>query len=341
MGVKMASRPYLFEVHPDQGYSALYLAYADLLSSGEAAEAIGLAVGYELSETVRTDITSDAPIINASVIGPSADDAKRATEAAFAWLANKIEQPLDPQPPVATDPENPEVVLTTPFSTILSVALDESLTTVDGDVFLLVQDAAVDSNEVAIAVAAQAGSIVSTGAILEANGTIILNLETASGEELDRLRLAPDPLPDTAPAYPRLRIEMMEGSVTTSRVSDDEGNTVTTWVLDESQISTEWIPGTPEVDEATTTEQFQVAMLTDNPTALAIGGRRGPLIGLSVLLVGSILILVAVIIADTWRRERDEEQVGTISGRLSTPADTVDVTLEPPVDENLKSDTDS
>ena len=31
-GVKWASRPYLFEVHPDEGYPSLYFSQADLLS---------------------------------------------------------------------------------------------------------------------------------------------------------------------------------------------------------------------------------------------------------------------------------------------------------------------
>ena len=311
--------------------------YADLLSSGEAAEAVGIAVGYELPEAISADVTDNAPIINASVIGPSVDEAKAATFAAFEWLAGKIEQPLDPQPPVEAAPVESDVVLTGRFSSTLSVVIGDGLESVDPDIVMLVRDAG--DGTIAVAVSAQAGSIVTGGAVFEANGSLLLNLETASGDALDQIRLVPDPLPDTAPAYPRLRIDMPDGSIAAERVEDEDGDATTTWSFDPSLITTEWIAGTPDEVVDTETEQFQVAMLTENPTALSIGGRRGPLIGMSVLLVGSILLLVAVIVADTWRRQRDEEQVET--GEIpDTPDEPIDEPTDVPIEVSVESSVD-
>jgi len=286
-------------------------AYADILASGEAAEAIGIAAGYQLEEPVSASVSRDAPIISASVIGPTPDEAKDAARSSFVWLAAKIQQPINAQPPVSRPPVVSEVILDAPFDSAVTVVLDEGLSSVDGDVFIIVDAGA--GKTIAVPIADRAGSTVSGAATLEPSGSIVLNLENADGTPYDLLRLVPEPLPRSATAYPSMEIQLGAQSVAADVIVVDEED-VEVWVFASGDITTEWIPGTPELRrETVTTSQFQIAMLTDEPTALQIGGRRGPLLGFTVLIVGAIALLAAVIVADTWRRDRDAHEISDVN----------------------------
>lgn len=282
------------------------LAYSDLLSSGEAAEAIGKTAGYQLSETVDADVSRDSPIISATVIGPTPDLVRAAAESSFAWLTQKITQPLDSQPPVATVPVTPSVTLNQPFSSSITVLLDQGLKGVDADLLLIVD--APQSQSFVVPIGDRAGTEVVGGAVLEPNGSLGLSLETTGGIEYDALRVVPDPLPRSAVAFPTLDIRIGRNGV--DSVRNENGEIL--WELDSRDIEVEWIPGIAEVPgDPVITQQFQIAMLTDQPSTVQIGGRRGPLLGISALIVGSIGMLAAVVVADTWRRDRDQHEVSS------------------------------
>jgi hypothetical protein len=291
--------------------------YAGLLTTGEAAEVVGDMSGYTLDEPMKASTEQGSGVIVGTVIGPSPELAMAASQNAFVWLAQKIQQPLNAQPEVTiTVPPAPDVSLEGDFVSSLSVAVDPSLASVSPDLFVLVDVGG--SESAAVPVAERAGESVDSTATLEAGGSILLRLETASGIEYDSLRLAPGPLPAAAPAYPTLTVTLGPDAIdeTSEEAVDDNGDPTSenVWVFDSTEIATEWIDGdVPAITEPeTTVRQVQVALITEVPTALQIGGRRGPLLGFAVLIVGLILLLTAVIVADTWRRSRDEADVSSL-----------------------------
>jgi hypothetical protein len=94
-------------------------------------------------------------------------------------------------------------------------------------------------------------------------------------------------------------------------ITDDDGEQ--TWTFRSEAVTSEWIEGAPISQQvAGANQQIQIAMLTSEPSATQIGGHRGPLIGFTVLLVGLIGMLTAVIVADTWQRDRNENEVSAI-----------------------------
>ncbi|MGI9641437.1 MAG: hypothetical protein ACR2N9_01500, partial [Acidimicrobiia bacterium] len=61
---------------------------------------------------------------------------------------------------------------------------------------------------------------------------------------------------------------------------------------------------------ASPTGEVDIAVLTAEIGVASVGGRRGPITAVAALLVGSLLILSAVVVAETWRRAKDQA-VGT------------------------------
>lgn len=295
--------------------------YADLLTTGEAAEAVGEMSGYKLGEAINAGTPRASSVISGTVIGPSEELAIVASQNSFVWLSQKIQQPLDALPAVATTTTvPPSVSLEGPFVSTLSVEVDASLAEVPPDLFVLID--AGQNQPVAIPVAERANNTVEAGAVLEAGGSLQMRIETSDGTPLDSLRLAPGPLPTSAAAYPTLTLTLGPGALHEVEVevpppADGSGGeepiTQLVWVFDSAAISTKWLEGTPEpaVPDAEGT-QLQIAMLTEVPTAQQIGGRKGPLIGFAVFVIGLIMILTSVIIIDSWRRDRDSREVSAV-----------------------------
>jgi len=316
----------LSETETEANLSGSAAQYANLLTTGEAQLAIGEMSGYVLEEALNAGTARNSSIIGGSVIGPSPDLANAAAMNAFIWLAEKIQQPLEAVPTTTTTsttpPPVPRVDLESAFSSTLAVEVDDSLAAVSPDLFVLVDDG--QNQPAAVPVAQRAGDSVTAGATFEAGGSLLLNLEMSDGTRLDILRLAPDPLPKTAAAYPTLIIRLGPGAleevenVNVEQAAIDAGEvSATTWIFNAEAVTTEWIEGTPVVQpvaqpEIAGPQQIQIAMLTEVPTARQIGGRRGPLLAFSVLMVGLILLLTSVIVADTWRRDREERKVTSL-----------------------------
>lgn len=288
---------------PSAELAAAASGYADLLSSAEAADVIGQMSGYKLTEPlITTTGEREVPLITATVSGPTSDQAKSAAVNAFEWLALKIQQPLSPVPAAEPDPvPEASVDLDEPFTSRIAVEVDASLASVPEDILVLVDTGR--GLEMAVPVSKQAGGTVDSAAILEPNASIRLLLDTTDGTRIDTLVLVPEELPTTAPAFPVFAIGLDAGAV---RTVDSGGEAV--WRFDSSEISSNWIPGTPAAEEVLEQpQQYRIALITDEPSSIQTAGRRGPLLGLAVLLIGLIGLLTAVIIADTWHSQRIEQ----------------------------------
>lgn len=280
--------------------------YASLLGSDEAAEWIGEQNGYRLESAVNATTERDSTVIVAQVTGPSPEQATGAALSTFDWLGKRLREPIETagfqSPPTTAAP----VVLDGPFVSFVDVGVDSGLAGVPEDLFLFI-DAGEDS-PIALPLAQSAESIVRTRAVLEPLTTVVFSLATASGEVLDTIRLAPDPTPQLVDAVPELVIGMGDGSVReTSLVTADD--TETAWNLVGSEITIEWREGVvAAAAAASVTTDVDLALLTPVPGFTASGGRRGPIIAVAGLLIGSVLIVTAIIVADTWSRERDARE---------------------------------
>ncbi len=289
--------------------------YADLLSSAEAAVAVGEMAGYTMEETMAASVGGDSTLIVNKVIGPSFDLATAAALDSFEWLGERLQQPLTViGAPTTTLPPS-QIVLSRPFDARFTVEVAQTLGEVATELFVKV---AVDSGEqITIPITQTAGSSIVSRATLSPITTLTMTLETADGTVEDVLRVAPVPPPQIVDAYPSLSLTFEEGAI--GRVTTDD---VPGWAFDEGNVSVEWIEGVVlATPETAAPEPVKIALVTTEPQAVQIGGRRGPLLGLAALFVGLIAIVTAVIVADTWRRERLAANQGIAESSPQSPTE--------------------
>ncbi len=85
--------------------------------------------------------------------------------------------------------------------------------------------------------------------------------------------------------------------------------------------------GAPVISEAgSSLVPVDIALVTTDPAPAIIGGRRGPIILGVVILLGAVLILTVVVIAESWNRER-QASIAESSGPLGE----YDTLLENPI----------
>ncbi|MGI9642319.1 MAG: hypothetical protein ACR2N9_06015, partial [Acidimicrobiia bacterium] len=274
--------------------------FASLLESDEAAKWIGEANGYVLEEPVSTNVDRDATIIQVSVAAPSAEQARAAALSTFAWLNKRLLEPIAtadfPSPPTTLAP----VILDRQFTSFMNVTLAEGLADAQEEVFVAVEPD--DGTAVTLSVAQNAGRTVRTRSLLEPVMTVVVSLLGPNDEVLDTVRLAPPTAPLVVDVVPELDIEFQEDAIRTTR--SEEGDTFLTLVP--SSIGLIWAEGTPAAPAGQINEiDTDLALLTVEPGFTSTGGRRGPILGISALIVGTVLILTTVIVVDIWRRERD------------------------------------
>ncbi|NHZ70229.1 MAG: hypothetical protein GWP18_01160 [Proteobacteria bacterium] len=281
--------------------------YASLLGSSEAADWIGDENGFKLESAVDASTERNSSIIIAQVTGPTPEQARGAALSTFDWLSKRLLEPIEtsdfPSPPTTV----PQIVLDGPFSSFTEITIGPGLEGVDGDLFLFVDIGS--SGSIPLPLQQSAGTTVRTDTTLEPLTTVVLTLSTAADEVLDTIRLAPEPLPRIVDALPELFIDIPDGSVQRTSLGDEGG---TTWTFNSSSITLTWEDGaaTASVTEVETAS-VDLALLTPEPGFTASGGRRGPILAIAALLVGAVLILTGVIVADTWRRERDARRLTT------------------------------
>ena len=286
--------------------------YAALLGTDEASQYVGGENGYKLDEAIKTDTARDAPLITASVFAPSQEQAIGAALSTFTYLEAKLQTPLAtadlPSPPTTV------VVLDGPFESFLIFNANDGLAVLPEDLFLVIDSGIGGSTTVPLS--SMAGRAVPTRATLSPVMTFTLSLQDG-GEEgvLDLRRVAPPALPTTqVTETPELVLTLGPDAVRRG---------VENWELDTDGIRLHWEDSAITAEDALPGKDVQIALLTPIPGTLSIGGRRGPIVLVAALLVGTVLILSSVIVTDTWRGERERQaiagglavnQVATVEG---------------------------
>lgn len=291
--------------------------YASLLSSSEAALWIGEQNGYTPEDVVSTNVERGSSVIVATVEAPTLEQAKAAALSTFDWLNMRLQQPVEtasfPTPPTTV----PLIFLDGPFVSYLNVEAVEGLVDAPIDLFLSVQP---DENEPTILSLQQsAGRTIRTRAQLNPFGTIVLSVRFGDGEPQDTIRVAPPTAPRAVEYVPELLVTVDESAID---YSTGEGGREAS--LDQDGIVITWIEGNEAAEAADeNTVDVDLALLTTEPGVVATGGRRGPILFVSALLVGTVLILTAVIVVDIWRRQREEAE-GTASPASDASVMTID-----------------
>jgi len=278
--------------------------YASLLGSDEAAKWIGDRNGYTLEAPVDASTERSSPIINTRVEGPTPEQAKAAALSTFDWLAEKLLEPVAtadfPSPPTTI----PVVYLDSSFTSFTNIDVSADIGSLPDDLFVFVTIN--ESSPIAFPLKQSAGDTIRARAVLDPLSSVVITLSTNSDEVLDTLRLAPGPAPTIVEAVPELGISLTRDSFDRITLEDE----TRTWVLVGSEIELVWQEGTiaalPEVVDTVTVD---LALLTPDPGFTSTGGRRGPITAIALFIIGSVLILTFVIVADTWRRERDAHHV--------------------------------
>lgn len=274
--------------------------FTGLIQTDEAAVAIGAAAGFDMGETIDAELDDRAAVITATVVAPSAEQAVAAAEGVFTWLTDKLQEPLVTAE--LTDNTTPTTVpllfLNGPFDSSVGVTFDDTLGSVRSDVF--VQFAIDEEDPTTLAVSANAGRTVSNGATLSPTVSLVMRLIGADEEILDTTRIAPPPLPALVESIPALTINLRPGSVTAPPGG-------TTGTINSRLVDIEWVEdvrtaiGEPETVD---NNGIEMAVLTSEIGVATIGGRRGPITAFAVLIVGSLILLSVVIVAESWRRAK-------------------------------------
>ena len=278
--------------------------YAALIETDEAAIAIGTASGFELDDPVETNVDQQAPVISATVVGPTPEAAIEGAKNVFTWLASKLKEPLvTAQLSTPTTTQPPLVELTGEFESAMSIAIAEGASSGNDTLFLEVDNGR--DNPTTVPYSDSAGSVFTTNATLGPTVSLVFALLSDSNDTLDTVRVAADPPPQIAVVEPILVIQIDDSAV--RRATDEDGEP--TWALDADGISTTWEQGVLQSEEIVDTSdsgEVDIAVLTAEIGVASVGGRRGPITMVAALLVGSLVILSMVIVAETWRRARDQ-----------------------------------
>lgn len=283
--------------------------YASLLSSDEASKWIGEQNGFELESAVNAIVADDSSIIYATVEAPTAALSRAAALSTFDWLNTRLLEPIAtadfPEPPA---PE-PQVILDGPFESFLSVEVADDMDGTPDELFLSVES---DRNTpLTFSLQQNAGRTVRADATLDPLMTVVVSLRGADDVVLDSIRLAPPVAPRIVDYVPELGISVSEASIRSVVVEDG----VRRFELGTDDITLEWLEGTPSATaETTNAVNVDLIMLTTEPGFLTSGGRRGPILAITAIVIGTLAIIATVIVADTWRTQRDAAVNATDAG---------------------------
>lgn len=272
--------------------------YSSLISTDEAKIEIGAAAGFEFEDPIAVSVDNDAAVITTTVIAPTPEQAIAAAQGVFTWLKAKLLEPLviaELSPEVTTTTIG-LIVLDQPFDSAVAVALDSSLESTNGRLFIQVSTELED--ELTLAIADNAGSVITTSAVLSPAESVVLRLVNADNEVLDTLRTAPPTLPQLVDSVPALSVRLNRGAVSGG---------VDSASLSQSAISIDWVSGvqiTADTVEIEPTNEIEIAALTAEFGIAPIGGKQGPITLLAVVLVGIILLLSGVVVAESWRNAK-------------------------------------
>jgi hypothetical protein len=295
--------------------------YAGLLQSNEAAAAIGEANGFELDDPVTAVVANDSSLITATLIAPTEEQARSAALSIFDYLRDQLSRPLTPSGNQPTTEAVPTIELEGSFESALTMSLAPDLANLPEDLFLRT-DSEVGSSLV-LPIARSAGQEITVDTTLASVMTLVVTLEDATGAQLDTVRLAPPSVDGHSAYYPALMLSLDAGAIALGADSDG----AETWEIREDGLDLTWQPGAPVSSEAgSSLVPVDIALVTADPAPAIIGGRRGPIILGVVILLGAVLILAVVVVAESWSRER-QASIARSSSRLGD----YDTMLEDPI----------
>lgn len=276
--------------------------FAEMLRSSEAAVAVGLQNGFKLRDPIDTRASVRTPVLNAKLIAPTEEQAKGGILSAYSWLEERLSEPLTVAELPTTTTTTPVAELEGTFASSITVAVHPTAQDLPPDIFLVLDGA---GRELALQLSSEAGDSTRFNATLSTDMTIVARLEAAGGEVSPSVRIQPPPVPQFVTHLPVLSLSL--GADAVIQVDGPTGERV--WRLDATQITAEWKRGLP-VPAITfdPVRQIKIVLLTPDPTPVPTGERRGPIVTLAALIVGSILILSVAITKDTWQQERDSFQ---------------------------------
>lgn len=309
--------------------------YSTLLKTDEAAVAVGTATGYKLTDPISASVDDRAAVITVTVVGPTPDLAVGGAEEAFSWLVERLREPLltaDTTGSVAQAPDTP-LVLSGPFDSSTVIAFDEALGSVNSNLFLQVtNDLELPTT---LPVASNAGEAVITRSTLSPTVSLLFKLQDSDDVVQDTLRISPPQLPRVVDAVPILTVALNEGAIIRDRSDDGDG----TWSLVGSQIELTWTEravASDADDQSGTAIEVEIVALTAELGVVPIGGRRGPITAVGAFLVGALLLLSLVIVADGWSRARDTALEGSAAPDAALPsASEIDDEVEAPLSQTL------
>lgn len=275
----------------DERIGAAHL-FAQLLQSYEALDWIAKRVGFEPEDEINALVPSGTSLINGSIVAPTEEQASAAARAMFDYLSMKLEEPFLLGGPAGSDQEG-AIELSGPFSSRMILNLGQGLADVPGGLFLRINTTG--NQEIVLELSESAGQTFDVEAVLNPVMSVLITLEDRSGNELDQVRLAAPAVAGYVTNLPILTVGIERSAL--SRTAED-------WSLAESGISLGWEAGSPVVSpSAPVAVPVRIALINENPVPEPIGGRAGPILLAAFLVLGAIILLTIVVIAEMWSRE--------------------------------------
>ncbi|MDH3469953.1 MAG: hypothetical protein OEM94_01415 [Acidimicrobiia bacterium] len=268
--------------------------YAELIKSDAFVDALFEQDGIRLTDDIKVELADAAPVISATFTTATRSEATAASLAAFEWLEGRLSDQLV----VADAPVSPTTVavidVTRPFASRLDIEVATGLGLKPSDLFLIVDIGS--GTEIAVPLARNAGSALEINTTLSPAMTVRLTLEQGGTRQDQPVRLTPPEMPDFADAVPALVMTIADSAILESEDS---------FRIRPGGIATAWEQGDAFVSTGTGgTRDVALVLLTPEPSANPIGTRRGPILLISALAVGMLLLLAVAISKDTWHQEK-------------------------------------
>ena len=289
--------------------------YATLLSTPEATAEIMDETGVQLVERLVVVTTGAEGTLGVKATARDPDGARLAALHSFAWLEQRLADPLAIVRLERTEEVAPSIlgedgrfsgairVEASPAFAETATGTWVSLTTAERPVTFSLADAATSPAE-------QAG-------VLEPDSDMEIALEDVFGNQIDAMTLHVPPLPepDTMPYVLKLHLDrgalhFPGASLGTATAEPDALETLPDPELVERHVRVSWEPVAPELgsadDEPEATNAVGLALLTEDPAALETGSKRGPVLVMAALVGGFFALIALVVMVDTWSRARRE-----------------------------------
>jgi hypothetical protein len=268
--------------------------FAALIESPEAIVAVQQDLGFRIDQ-VATLLSENAPAVTLTVTAAGGDEAVEAALGLVDWLEDRLQRPIRifDTPTSTTATTLPDT--SAPFDSKVALTVAPSVVAGYGDMSF---DVSVGGNTQSIGLLALDGDVtVELPMTLAPTMVLQVTLLSQQAEQLSRVRLFVPPPPDFGSQVPALALNVAPGAV----VPNVDG----LLVLDPNTLSVEWFAGesvtTPQV---VSSRDLTVMVITEDPSPVPIGQRRGPIILVAALMVGAILLLAVAVSRDNWRQLR-------------------------------------